>query len=338
MEPIVPHKKLEPGVFQGRPDLPESEKVAPTRLIRTMKLDMAEAVKKQNETVVSIAIAEEKKKAVERAESRMKETSNGNTPPAPKPHGRIIIVTVALLIITALGLAYVFVLPKFGGVKLPDISILSFPSFNNRGTTETTSTTTEPVISLTPSLIPAQYEKIFNISNYSHEKVAFEIADEIKQGVSAGLIKNLHFEESIGSETKAIYANRFFSFFNFFAPEILTRSLGNAFMVGIWGEEDWGATPFMILKVSGYDTGFAGMLDWEKDLPLAFDTLFGTNINTELKSKIKFRDFVVLDRDARIIETSSGKTISYVFANENTIVVAGSIKALTALVLVASTK
>ena len=335
MEPIVPHKKLEPGVFQGRPDIPESEKIAPPRLIRTMKSDMADAVKNQNESVVSIAIAEEKKKATARAESSTIKTQTENLSPAPKPHGRIIVVIVVLLVITALGLAYMFVLPKFSNIKLPDISIPSFPSLGKPTTGETTATTTEPIISLAPSLIPAQSEKRLNITNKTREQIFDEISDELGEGATAGLIKNIYFEESSGAEPTAISANRFFVFADISAPEILTRSLEKPFMIGFWGEENWDATPFMILKVSGYDTGFAGMLDWEKDLPRAFDLLFGTNINTELKSKIKFQDIVALERDARVVEAPSGKTISYAFANENTLVIAGSEKALEAIIPVA---
>lgn len=335
MEPIVPHKKLEPGVFEGRPDVPESEKVAPPRLIRTMKLDMAEAVKNQDETVVSIAIAEEKKKVVARAESSTIKKGNENITPAPKPHGRIIIVIVILLVISALGLIYFFVLPKFGGIKLPDISF-SFPSFSSEDKIGTTVTTTENIVSLAPSLVPTQTEKRFNIATQTREQILDEISNELKEGATAGSVKNIYFEESVGSETTAISANRLFIFADIFAPEILVRSLEKPFMIGFWGEENWDATPFIILKVSGRNTGLAGMLDWEKDLPRAFDSLFGTNINAELKSNIKFQDIVVLDRDTRVVETPSGNAISYVFANENTIVVAGSIKALTALVLVAS--
>ncbi len=336
MESITPNKKLEPGVFTGTPEAPGLENVAP-RIIRTMKSDMAEAVIKQNETKVSIAIAEEKKKAKEHAESETIKTDGEDTSPAPKPHGRIIVVIVVILIITAFGLAYVFVLPRLSNVKLSGISIPSFPSFGS-GTTNETAIATEPVLSLAPSILPPQYEKIFNLSNYTPEKVTLDIADEMKQGIYAGSIKNFLFEESIGVETKTISTNRFFEFFNFYAPDILTRSLEEGFMVGILGREDWGATPFIVLKVSGYDASFAGMLDWEKYLPSAFDTLFGTNIDFELKSKIKFNDIVVLNRDARTIETPSGKSISYVFANDDTIIIAGDVSSLEALIGIADRK
>ena len=333
MEPIVPHKKLEPGVFQGRPDIPESEKVVPPRLIRTMKSDVAEAIKNQNETTVSIAIAEEKKKAVSRAESSTLKTQSGPSAPAPRPFGRIIIVIIVLLIITGFGLAYVFVLPKFSAIKLPSITIPSFGAPKDI----TTATTTEVVVAptLAPSLIPAQSEKLFNITTKTREQIFAEIMSEMKQGLSAGSIKNLYFEESVATEPTAISANRLFVFADISAPEILGRSLEKPFMVGFWGEENWGATPFVVLKVSGYDTGFAGMLEWEKNLPRAFDAMFGTKVDSGVASKNKFQDIVVLERDARAIETPLGGGIAYAFANDDTIVIAGSQTALEALIAVA---
>ncbi len=333
MESIVPHKKLEPGVFQGRPDIPELDKVVPPRLIRTMKSDVADAVKNQNETTVSIAIAEEKKRAVERAESSTIKMQSPPTAPAPKPFGRVIIIIIAILVIAGLGLAYVFILPRFDTIRLPSITIPSFGTLNGGATATTTDVTTVPT--LAPSLIPAQYEKSFNIANQTREQIFAEIMSEMKQGLSAGHVKNLYFKESVETETTTISSNRLFVFADIGAPEILARSLEKPFMVGFWGEENWGATPFMILKVSGYDTGFAGMLEWEKNLPLAFDTMFGTNVDGGATSKNKFQDIIVLERDSRMIDTPLRGSIAYAFANDNTIVIAGSVTSLEALIVVA---
>lgn len=334
MEPIVPHKKLESGVFQGRPEIPDSKKVAPPRLIRTMKLDMAEAVKNQNETVVSIAIAEEKKKAVARAEG-MTATQTGpeNLTPAPKPVGRIVVIFVILLIALLLGLAYVFVLPKLGAIKLPDITI---PSFGKPVDTTTATTTDVVVLPLASSLIRAQTEKRFSITNQTRTQVFNEILIEMRQGLPSGSIKNLYFTEGNADLLREISSNRLFIFADVSAPEILTRSLEKPFMMGFWGEQNGDATPFLILKVSGNDTGFAGMLEWEANLPRFFDTIFGTSIEVGITSKIKFKDIVVLGKDARTIDTPFGGSVSYAFANQNTIVIAGSKTSLEALLPLAS--
>lgn len=335
MEPLTPHKKFEPGVFQGTPEDFNSKEIAPPRLIRTMRSDVADAIKNQNETSVSIAIAEEKKKAISRADGGTPQTQTENTPPAPKPIGRIIVIMIVIIVIAALGLAYVFVLPKLGGIKLPTISIPAFPSLSKPRTNGVTATTTESVVQLAPSLIPSQSEKRFNISTQTREKTLDRVADEMKQGVSSGSIKNLYFEEGATAPV-SISANRLFIFADISAPEILTRSLEKPFMVGLWGEENWGATPFVILKVSSYDTGFAGMLEWEKTLPDFFGSLFGSKMSNRT-SATKFHDLVVLGKDARAIDFPFGGTIAYMFADENTIVITGSVKALETLLPLAPT-
>lgn len=334
MEPIMLRKKFEPGVFQGTPEDFDSKEVAPPRLIRTMRSDVANAIKNQNETSVSIAIAEEKKKAVARAGAVPTEEQLENLPPAPKPHGRTVVIMIVLLVIVALGTAYVFVLPKLGAIKLPTISIPAFPSLSKPRATGTTATTTELTMQLATSIIPAQTEKLFNISTQKREQILAGVADEMKQGVSSNAIKNLYFEEGATAPI-AISANRLFIFADIGAPEILTRSLEKPFMVGLWGEETWGATPFVILKVSGYDTGFAGMLEWEKTLPDFFGSLFGSKINGKT-SATKFHDIVVLGKDARALDLPFGGAIAYAFANQDTIVMAGSVKALETLLPLAS--
>lgn len=329
MEPLVPHKKLESGIFQGTPELLLSKKVAPPRLIRTMKGDALDAIKNQNETTVSIAIAEEKKNAVARAGAYATGAMDENTSPAPKPIGRIVIIIVVLLIITLLGFAYVFLLPKLGAIKLPDISIPSFSSFS-KNVSVPVATTTEKTTTLASSLIPAGYEKHFNITNQTQKQIGVEINAEIKQGLPSGSIKNLYFTEG-KTEAATVSASGLFMFADISAPEILTRSLEKEFMAGLFGEESWGVTPFLILKVSSYETGLAGMLEWETMLPSSIDTLFGTKIASGPSSKTKFRDIVVFGKDARSIDTALGGTIAYAFATPNTIVIAGSTVALETL-------
>lgn len=325
MEPFIPTLKREPGVYQGTPQAPleKSEESQSPRLIRTMKIDVAEAIKKQNETFVSIALAEEKKQLQKRGEAL---AAQANTPPqTQKPIGRMVIIIILLLIIVALGLAYAFVLPrlksgKTGGVPSADTGFA--PS------TEPTRVDTATV-SLAPALIPPQFEKRFALEKETPEHVFAMIAVERTGGMLEGTIKNFYFTEEVSSQdgttsTGVVPAKRLLSFANAYAPDILTRSLEAPFMAGILGESGSLATPFLILKVSSYDTGFAGMLVWETSLPRLFDTLFGTKIQTRGGSESKFRDITVSGKDARALGVTSGTTVIYAFADPNTIVIAGS--------------
>ena len=92
------------------------------------------------------------------------------------------------------------------------------------------------------------------------------------------------------------------------------------------------STPFLVLKVSSYETGLAGMLAWERSMPRLFDAIFGTSVATSVSNRTKTRDAVILGRDARVLEIAPNIGISYVFANPQTIIIAESRTALEFLV------
>lgn len=327
MDPAIP--KHEPGAYQGTPHAPleKSEESRTPRLIRTMKSDAADAIKKQNETFVSIALAEERKQAQARSEAVVAQQAQTEIPShATKPRGRVVIVIVFLLFLVALGLAYKFILPKLDTLQ---ISGISFPPEKEAPATE------QMTISLAPALIPPQYEKRFILNKETPEHLFAMIAVERTGGVVEGSIKNLYFAEEVSAQdgtlnTNAISVNRLFAFANISAPEILTRSLETPFMAGLLGEGGSSAAPFIILKVSGYDTSLAGMLEWEASLPNLIDTVFGTK--TGVMGEGKFRDIVVAGKDSRILESASDTKIIYAFTDPNTIVITVSRSTLEKLI------
>lgn len=330
--PIVPSKKLEPGIYQGTPKPTQSEnpKQTASRLIRTMNNDAAEAIRVQNETAVSIAMAEQKK--AERAlAAANKEKLPENTIPAPKRISRIFIIAGLLLIIAIVALAYTFLLPK-----LQNVRILPTPN-----TTENIPVTPAPMetktpVTLAPSLVVAQSEKRFDITKETLAQISSSISEEQKFGTPASSIKNLYFTESATSGDTSIATARLLDFAGIKAPEIIVRSLEKAFMAGFVGEGNGGAVPFFIFKVSGHETGVAGLLEWEVNLPGLFSAIFGTQTNQGFIPNIKFRDIVVSGKDARVLNVSPSVTITYAFANLNTIVITQSISALETLLPLAA--
>ncbi len=315
-----------PGIYQGSPDLPNP--VAETLPLRTMKNDIGNTVKNQNESLVSMAVAEDKKKAMEREvanATRINEVSVVST--APRPIGRIVIVVVLVLVLVGAGFAYKLLLPK-----------ISIPSFGSSSTESRPNTPTTSSVNLIQSLIKATTEKRFSVNKEAPERMFSAVANERVAGGVQGDIKNFYFYEDISvsedtRKTVSISANKLFILTGISAPEILTRSLENTFMAGlIYEETDAVPTPFIILKVSSYDTGFAGMLEMERNLPLFFDIVFGTNIEFELSDKTKIRDVVLSSRDARVLEIATNVDIAYTFANPSTIVIASSRSALEKLI------
>ena len=331
MEPVVPPKKLESGVFQGTPES-ETEKKDDTpqpRLIRTMKSDAEEAIKKQNETLVSIALAEEKKRVQEQKEAlaaAKKSQDDNNSTPAPKRIGRMVVVVVIVLIFSALIMAYLFVLPRLRAVQVPSISLSSFI----KPSTTATSAPAPVVEPLALSIIPAQSEKRFNISRETLSQMVTLMSSE-NTDLPAGSIKNMYISEDGDTAPVAVSVNRLLSFVGISTPEILTRSLEKSFMTGFLKEAGTQATPFLVLKVSSYDAGFAGMLDWEATLPQLFNSLFGTKIESGT-TPIKFHDVLIRGKDARAFSTPFGAMLAYTFTNQNTIIITGSLSALETLI------
>lgn len=333
--PIVPAQKLEPGVYQGTPDdfrIRDADLVT-KRLMRTMSNDIAEAVKKQNETAVSIAIAEEKKMERERAApTKAGWAQDTAIPPAPRRIGRVFIVLGVVLIIIAMILAYIFVLPRIRSIKMPTMPT----STPDKLKTNVVAPVVTQAVPPAPSLIAAQSEKRFDISKETLAKISSAIAAEREKGNTSSSVKNLYLTESTVAESGSIPAGRLLSFVGTQIPEIIIRSIEKPFMAGFFGEKNGGATPFLILKISAYDTGLAGMLEWETELPHFFNRLFGVPEDTGTTSLAKFHDIVVSGKDTRLLEMSPGVSISYAFANPRTIVITGSHTTLEALLPLAA--
>ncbi len=337
-----------PGVYQGSPDVPKT--VLELSPIRTMKNDIADAVKDQNESLVSIAEAENRKKDAERA---MKSEEGTAVSTVPRPISRIIIVVVLVLVFVGIALSYKFVLPKILKINLPKLSI---PSFGSTTTEPRPSTPTDSRVDLAPSLIKATTEKRFNTSKETPKQIFADIASLRVSGGTQGDIKNFYFYEDISApdgsrptdladtipqnrKTASISANKLIILTGISAPGILARSLENIFMAGLLHEETGSpSSPFIILKVSNNDTGLAGMLEWEQSLPHFFDIIFGTNIEAGLSDNIKVRDVVLSSRDARVLEITPATGIAYSFANPSTIIITGTRNALEKLLLMIPAK
>lgn len=320
-----------------------------TNDIRTMKTDIALAIKEQNETLVSIALAEKKKQEEiarneefargQEAESRAQKEFS-----APKRRGRVFLVVIAISILAIGGIVFKFLLPKLRAWSLPSFSISKPRSNPPLQEPALPLVVKEPVIVLAPSLVLAQSEKKLDTSKSNFEHIVAMVAVEKTAGLSSGKVENLYFTEEASAqegaplETRPLSADKFLAFGGVFAPEMLIRSLETPFMAGLFGEES-GATPFIILKVSNYETGLAGMLAFEESLPYLFNTVFGMNVETQTTGKkLAFHNIVVLGRDARLFGADPLQSVAYAFADANTIVIAGSQNALGKIMLMVAGK
>lgn len=330
------------GVDENRvPETGKKEDVSGFTL-RTMKTDIAEAIKNQNESVVSIAIAEEKKRAAERAQvaTQNKEAvTNGEIPHAPNRRGRFFIVVVLFTIAATLAAGVYFLSPLLSSLSLPSIpKSLSLPSFGNPPEEEV-----RPFIHvalpLAPALLPVQSEKRIEVVGNA-EGVFGKVLTERTAALEQGTVKNIYLFEKETTEDgleeeRVLSAPRLFALAGVRIAGSLARALENDMMVGLWGGAE--PVPFMVLKVSRYEMALVGMIEEEKELPFLVDAVFNARFEERGGETPVFRDIIAEGRDARIAEFG-GQTIAYAFANQETIIIAGSEEVLRALVVYATGK
>lgn len=306
----------------GAPIMPSTtqSKDASSMLIhlRTMKDDVADAIKRQHETLVTISLAEEKKKLTRQKEETLKVSAEHSPAPIPKRFGRSAFVVIVISVLVGIGV----------GVKFfwPNIQAVFIAMTTREIEVEKTPKETPIPEKLVPALIRTDTERRFITDKQTYAQITSAVAEDRRLSIPEGTIKNFSFESTNSGDPStplSLSINQLFSFLNTPVPQLLSRALETPFMAGLFGETSSLATPFVILKVSNKDIAVAGMLDFENTLPTFVNNIFGTTLIKIDTPKVKFRTVIISGRDARILENSSG-VIVYAFADLNTVVIAQS--------------
>jgi hypothetical protein len=112
-------------------------------------------------------------------------------------------------------------------------------------------------------------------------------------------------------------------------PGQMTRSLGDEYLLGLFGLETK-TTPFILIKVDDFDQVFSGLLDWEISMFRQVNDLFFEKLpksdfvvaqgKTDLT---KLTDGVISNRDARAIVDENGQVLFYyTFVNDDHLLLA----------------
>ncbi len=159
----------------------------------------------------------------------------------------------------------------------------------------------EVTINQPAPLINADYSKKINPQ---------DIKVEVLQGnPESGKLKYLYFVEN----NEIVKSAQFFNFLETSAPGSFLRNLNDEFMLGTYQNKG-----FLILKTNSYESAFAGMLEWEKNL--ADDLL---PILSGKKVSGAWEDRVVKNRDTRVLkEENDALALIYAFLNRNILLIA----------------
>lgn len=121
---------------------------------------------------------------------------------------------------------------------------------------------------------------------------------------------------------------------NWRAPGSFLRSIKNM-SFGLYR----GQAPFIVLKVNSFETGYGGMLAWEKDMSGDLAPLFGAPVTTTFDPTARtstqtrpafFTDVAAGTLDIRLLkDEKSNDRIAYTFVDQTTILITNSVAALT---------
>lgn len=281
-----------PGGFTPNPGHPDH-----VVALRTYSTDLAEAMRKNDGSVVQIALMED---------ARRRQDAKAVNPTSKKN-------------LTFIILGIIFIIIAGGAI--------GFAIYKTR--------TPDPVIPEKPTLPPAlvQSDEVALLDTTG--KPAVEIVRALRAVVDAGnartgTVKNIIPVTVSGTTKLPLGSAQFLSAIVAHTSSAFSRTLTNALMLGTY-EYD---TPhlFIVLSSTAHDYMYTGMLEWEPKMLGDLGPLFGLDITSDqIRSSLgfPFQNSIVENRDVRAIyDTQNNLLILYSFLDQNTVVITHDAKTL----------
>jgi len=264
--------------------------------VRTFRSDAVEAARSRGHSLAQIVLSEQAKR--ERAETVQKKRLGINV---------LLLGLGATLIITGI--------------------VLAFFAFSR----ESIKKEEQPYVPTSQELILTNYqEKIGLTARFTGEEIRAAIAKEIETStMQINNIKSIYFTKTVSgvkdgvevSEEGLVGLTELLGVAGSNIPQALLRSFDESFMFGLYSFVE--NRPFIILKTNAYENAFAGMLAWEKTMLKDLAYLFVFNSAEQEMSGQKFRDIIIKNLDARIIEDANkNPVLLYSFIARDTLVIA----------------
>ncbi|MDO8565049.1 MAG: hypothetical protein Q7R67_00250 [bacterium] len=253
----------------------DPEEKSPLKQIRTFQGDVADALHRQNESLVSIQQTEASRRRASPDEVVDSEISERRK--------KTFFLLIGSLFFIILGIAGAW---------------YGYREYLRK---------TAPPTPVTPSsrLISPESAVTLDLSTASREIFLSRFAEAIID-VPAGALRHVILRNGPTVNSPLLETAGFFKILESQAPASLVRSFEPIFMVGALGE-----SPFLIIKLSSFESAFAGMLAWEPNMAPDVAPLLGTEeLLKVIPSTSVFKDVIVRNKDVRMLESSSVSTTS----------------------------
>lgn len=264
--------------------------------LRTLEGDLANAIQKNNVSMVKMAMAEKTRQEKQGTFEEVVQQGNKN-----------ILYTVAAGILILLGIG--------GGL---------FVYFSRSNTPLPTDQTSSLAKGIESSLIYTEELKVIAIDGKDFQTLKKVINDEKNSLTNPGVVRRLVFTTGTGTTTKEVSIQDFLSIMRSRLPSELSRTMTGKQIFGIYSHNPTDA--FTIIKTSSYDDSYSGMLNWEPYMEDDIGSLFiqRTDVISSTSTPVRkpFVDRVLENRDVRVLlNENGGIKMLYTFFDPNTIVI-----------------
>ncbi len=285
------------------PNTPSTPKILQTdpslRPLRTYERDVAEMIRSQEASIVSISLAEQKRKEELPVEDEPYVSAT------EKITRNTIFFVVSIILVVA------------------SVSIFIIFYSNIKNKTETI----KPNPISTP--IPINDKKEISVDGLVPPQIVEKIKTTISEYVGDDTILHIQINTTdieMSSTTEAT-AKEFFEDSFLDIPTSLTRAFDKKMFAGVYMFAK--RYPFFIINIDSFDNAFAGMLLWEKDMYTDIGAILDTRavsdtdfLGTPLEN---FEDVVIQNKDTRVLKDNQGEIIVvYSFIDQKTLLITQS--------------
>lgn len=274
----------------------------PLKQIRTFQGDVAEALGKQQESLVSIQRAEQARKEVTKSLTEAEEKS-GST---KKQFFLLLLSSLLLFTLSVAGIWYAY-----------------------KAFVEKTATPI-PVAPANRFISPSS-EFSINFTSIPRETFIASL-NKATSDLSNGEIRHIVLKKTLGDEESLLPISKFLETLDSRAPGSLVRAFESDFMLGAINNGATSST-FLIIKLSSFENAFAGMLLWEKDMRADIGSIFSTaDILKELPTDSVFVDITDKNKDIRSITFNNKPVLLYSFLDSKILIITDSLETLRTVV------
>jgi hypothetical protein len=207
--------------------------------IRTYEGDIAEMMSRKRTSMANVAIAESKK------QEGSERISNAPTQARESSHSlkKLLLVLVSLVLLFG---------GAFAAYYLYSISPIAPVEPVTQGQKPPT------------SIIPSDSQQVLTLDSESPIRILSQIRNAVASSQAPGTVKEIVVASKRGESLVRTSSSRMIDLMEIDAPSILTRSLTNDWMLGVYNNMQNEKDVFVVLTTSFFQNTFAGMLQWER--------------------------------------------------------------------------